>query len=259
MNADSLRFMESLRWVDTTYVQKHKSEDPSTLRAMYYPNLVMYSTHGEAGKKKSPRDAMLLFLMRYGKRAGLSLAIYLVSFVPYIGHLVLPAASFYTFNRAVGPVPAAIVFGSGLFLPKRYLVHFLQSYFSSRSLMRELLQPYFLRVRFSSEQKRRWFMDREGILFGFAVGFYTFLKIPLLGVLIYGVAEASTAYLVTKITDPPPAPAHSENFVESQVRWQNKHEFLKLPLEGLDKFNISAHSGDDKPQESRGITGKKYT
>jgi hypothetical protein len=39
-------------------------------------------------------------------------------------------------------------------------------------------------------------------LFGFGVGFYIFLRIPLLGVLIYGIAEASTAYLITKITDP---------------------------------------------------------
>ena len=250
--------MDSLKWVDTTYVQKHKSEDPSTLRAMYYPNLVMYSTHGEAGKKKSPKDAIFMFLMRYGKRAAISLAIYLLSFLPLVGRFVLPAASFYTFNKAVGPVPAGIVFGSGLLLPRRYLVHFLQSYFSSRSLMRELLQPYFLRVRFTSEQRRRWFMDREGILFGFAVGFYTMIKVPLLGVLIYGIAEASTAYLVTKITDPPPPPAYSEKFAESQVRWRNKHEFMKLPLGALDKFNISAHK-DDSSAEPREIAGKKFT
>jgi hypothetical protein len=43
-------------------------------------------------------------------------------------------------------------------------------------------------------------LEREGILFGFAVGFYIFLKIPLLGILIYGIAEVSTAYLITKIT-----------------------------------------------------------
>ncbi|KAI9871449.1 MAG: hypothetical protein M1830_002903, partial [Pleopsidium flavum] len=38
-------FMDSLQWVDQTYVQKHKSEDPTKLRAMYYQNLRMYSTH----------------------------------------------------------------------------------------------------------------------------------------------------------------------------------------------------------------------
>jgi len=33
------RFMESLDWVDRTYIAKHKADDPRNLRAMYYPNL----------------------------------------------------------------------------------------------------------------------------------------------------------------------------------------------------------------------------
>lgn len=81
-----------------------------------------------------------MFLMRFGKKAGLSLAIYALSYVPYIGRLVLPAASFYTFSSVVGLGPAGIIFGTGIFLPKRYLVMFLQSYFASRSLMRELVR-----------------------------------------------------------------------------------------------------------------------
>lgn len=131
-------FMDSLAWVDQTYVQKHKSEDPSGLRAMYYPNLRMYSTHGDA-KQKHPKEAMFAFALRFGRRAGLSLAVYALSFLPIVGRFVLPAASFYTFNKAVGLPPAVLIFGSSLFLPKRYLVMFLQSYFSSRSLMRELV------------------------------------------------------------------------------------------------------------------------
>lgn len=59
-----------------------------------------------------------------------------------------------------------------------------------------------------------------------------------MGVLIYGVAEASTAYLITKITDPPPPPTDSDQFAESQTRWTNKHEFLRLPLANLDAHNV---------------------
>jgi hypothetical protein len=44
-----------------------------------------------------------------------------------------------TIIRAAGLGPGLIVFGTGIFLPRRYLVIFLQSYFSSRSLMRELV------------------------------------------------------------------------------------------------------------------------
>ena len=131
--------MESLQWVDQTYYQKHKSEDPSTLRATYYTELRMYQTHGNTSKQNSPLDAVLAFMIRYGRRAGISLVIYLLSFLPVVGRFVLPAASFYTFNNIVGPVPATVIFGSGLFLPKRYLVKFLTSFFSSRSLMRELV------------------------------------------------------------------------------------------------------------------------
>ncbi|KAI9872750.1 MAG: hypothetical protein M1830_001234, partial [Pleopsidium flavum] len=121
------------------------------------------------------------------------------------------------------------------------------------------LEPYFARIRFTKEQKRLWFRDREGLLFGFGVGFYIFLKIPLLGVLIYGIAEASTAYLVTKVTDPPPPPAYCEKFVESQVRWTNKHEFLKLPLENLDSFNIRTEKQEQNSIRPGELQGKKFT
>ncbi|MCJ1351708.1 MAG: hypothetical protein MMC33_001692 [Icmadophila ericetorum] len=242
-------FMDSLKWVDETYVQKHKSEDPQTLRAMYYPNLSLYPAHGHThtGQHTKPQKAILAFFIRFGRRAGISLAIFFLSYLPVVGKLVLPAASFYTFNKAVGPVPATVIFGTGVILPRRYLIVFLQSYFASRSLMRELLEPYFSRIQFTKEQKRRWFHDREGLLFGFGVGFYIFLKIPLLGVLIYGIAEASTAYLITKVTDPPPPPTESEKFAESQIRWTNKREFLHLPLANLDAHNIKTEDRNQYP------------
>lgn len=277
--------MESLRWVDSTYIQKHKSENPQTLRAMYHGNLRMYSTKGESKDVKSLAKSFKAFVTRYGKRTALSLGVYALSLLPVVGGFVLPLASFYTFNKAVGPVPAIVVFGSGLVVPKRALIMFLQSYFASRSLMRELvctippfpsklclhinpaltkfyypqLEPYFSRIKFTKEQRRRWFLEREGVLFGFAVGFYIMLRIPLLGVLLYGIAEASTAYLITKITDPPPAPAYSEGFAESQVTWTNKHSFLKLPLDSLDLHNIQAADEPKVRQEPEEVAGKKFS
>ncbi|KAI9845410.1 MAG: hypothetical protein M1837_004888 [Sclerophora amabilis] len=243
-------FMDSLQWVDYTYIQKHKGDDPSKLRAMYFQNLRLYSTHGETSSHKTPMEATIAFLIRFGRRAGISLIVYMLSYLPLVGRFVLPAASFYTLNNAAGPIPAAVIFGTGIFLPRRYLVIFLQSYFSSRSLMRELLEPYFSRIRFSKEQKRQWFRDREGLLFGFGVGFYLFLRIPFLGVLIYGIAEASTAYLITKISDPPPPPTYSEGFAASQVRWTNKIDFLKLPLGNLDAHNVSTETEKEHPISS---------
>lgn len=136
----AFRFMDSLQWVDQTNAEKHKSEDASTLRDMYYPNLSLYASYGEVKKRKRPQDAAYAFGMRFGKRAAISLAIYLLSYLPLVGRFVLPAASFYTLNKALGPLPATVIFGSGIFLPRKYLVVFLQTYFSSRSLMRELVR-----------------------------------------------------------------------------------------------------------------------
>ena len=111
------------------------------------------------------------------------------------------------------------------------------------------LDPYFSRIHFTKEQKLQWFKDREGVLFGFGVGFFIFLKIPLVGVLVYGIAEASTAYLITKITDPPPPPSETEGFAQSQVRWQNKHEFMSLPLAALDALNTDGNTTQSTPRK----------
>ncbi|CCX06650.1 hypothetical protein FPQ18DRAFT_290217 [Pyronema domesticum] len=243
-------FMKSLQWVDQTYVVKHKADDPSTLRAMYYPNLQMYNSDSvpsnEPHEKKSSYVAIMAFCQKYARRAGISMAIYLLTFMPWIGPFVLPAASFYSLNKAVGPLPAMVFFMLGFVLPKRWMVFFLQGFFASRSLMRELLEPYFSRIHFTKDQKNRWFRDREAVLFGFGLGFYMLLKTPWVGVLVYGIAEASTAYLITKITDPPPAPSESAGFAETQIAWKNKHEFLKLRLDDIDKLNEQAANREDR-------------
>ena len=187
-------FMTSLRWVDHTNALKHQHDAPAPgapPRALYYPALRLYRPTDGRTHSSSAAESATLLLLRYARRAALSLAVYAASYLPYAGRLVLPAASFFTFRSAVGLGPASVVFATaGLVLPRRYLVVFLQSYFASRGLVRELLEPYFARIRFSKEEKRKWFRAREGLLFGFGVGFYLLLRVPLLGVLIYGIAEA---------------------------------------------------------------------
>lgn len=90
-------------------------------------------------------------------------------------------------------------------------------------------------------------------MFGFGLGFYTLLKVPLLGVLVYGIAEASTAYLITKITDPPPPvedKAAFETFAERQQEWRNKHEIVDLSLTNLDGISGKATSLAQKSGEA---------
>lgn len=278
-------FMQSLQWVDYTYAQKHARDEAAVTlvdpRHRYYENLRTYAQvsgkyqSSASSSSSSPSAAIndkldklspgkksaARFLWRFGRKAAISLAVFALSYVPIIGRFVLPATSFYTFHRAVGLGPAALIFGTGLFLPRRYLVVFLQTYYGQRSLMRELLGPYFSRVHFSAKQKRNWFSSREGILFGFGAGFYVLLRVPLVGVLIYGIAEASTAYLVTKITDPPPgqeavtasssssslsskaAGTMVTSFAESQQTWHNKKAFLELALDNLDAIQHQHRTG----------------
>ena len=87
------------------------------------------------------------------------------------------------------------------------------------------------------------------------------VKVPFLGVLIYGIAEASTAYLITKITEPPPPPTEAPTYIESEVRWKNKHKFLDLPLDKLDEFNAKLTETDEERARRRAseISGKKFT
>lgn len=132
--------MESLRWVDSTYIEKHKSDHPEGLRALYYPHLRMYSVRRDGATTSTLASSLKTFVIRYGRRTATSLAVYLLSLLPVVGIFVIPAASFYAFNKGVGPIPAVVIFGSGLVVPKRIVVMFLQSYFSSRSLMRELVR-----------------------------------------------------------------------------------------------------------------------
>ena len=210
---------------------------------MYYANIHQYLvTDGSTHVRTTTIEALTRFAYRYGRKAVVSLAVFACSYLPVVGRFVLPLTSFYTFRLAVGMGPASVIFAVGLVLPRRYLVVFLQAYFASRSLVRELLEPYFARIHFTSKQKRKWFRSRGGILFGFGIGFYVLLQVPLLGVLIYGIAEASTAYLITKITDPPPPASNKaefERFADSQQEWRNKHEFLRLSLENMDSFTTS--------------------
>lgn len=136
--------MDSLLWVDQTYVQKHQSDNPNNLRAMYHQNLEQYPTHApraEKEKGKTPlKQAVIMYATKQGRKAAISLAVLALSYVPYAGRFVLPAASFYTFRKSVGTQPAAAIFAASLLFPRKYMVTFLQAYFSSRTLMRELVR-----------------------------------------------------------------------------------------------------------------------
>ncbi|KAK9234490.1 hypothetical protein V1525DRAFT_435582 [Lipomyces kononenkoae] len=265
-------FMESLRFIDKVYFKMHPERaiisseaitqdntaitqienGTTSVPARFYTPLSLYATSSarilsasrvpsantSAEKEHAPMpNNAAKFVSRYFRRSILSLTIYFLSLIPYLGKIVLQIVSFYSFRKTVGVGPAVLVFGVAAFMPKSWLTIFLASYWGSRSLVRELLIPYFSRIPFTPKQRESWFRAREGVLFGFGFGFYFILKIPYVGVLLYGIAEASAAYLVTKVTDPPPPPTKVLDWTETQTQWKiPSGDFLQsegfIPLMG---------------------------
>jgi hypothetical protein len=193
-------FMKSLEWSDKMYTDKHARDTSGkdSLRPLYSKALSLYACNA------SPDSTFGFsrFLRRTTKRLILGLVLYFLSLIPVVGRFVLPAAGFYSLYRALGEdiILAAVIGGLGLLLfPKRTYIILVQGWLSSRALTRELLEPYFARISFSDSQKREWFREREGVLLGFGLAFYLAVKLPLLGPLIYGIATASAAFLITKV------------------------------------------------------------
>jgi len=139
--------MDSLSWVDQTNMRNHPVDrsvsSPKTAPQSFYTNLESYPPGASrllsSGTTRSPIEGAKAFIFRSGRKAFISLAVYGLSFLPVVGRFVLPAASFYTFRQAVGKEPAFAIFAVGLLLPRAQMVMFLQAYFGSRSLMRELV------------------------------------------------------------------------------------------------------------------------
>jgi len=189
--------MESLEWSDKMYLDKHSQDKngKGPLRPLYSKTLSLYARNPTTKRFSK-------FVRRTVKRLSLGLVLYILSLIPLVGRLVFPAAGFYSLYRALGEdvILAAVVGGVGLLVfPKRTYVVLVQGWLSSRALTRELLEPYFARIIFSDSQKREWFYEREGVLFGFGLAFYLAVRLPLLGPLVYGIATASAAFLITKI------------------------------------------------------------
>ncbi len=248
-------FMTSMTWVDRIYKEKHRNDDLTKLRPFYVLSLKRYAP---VNKNE--------FFNRTLKRSVLALLIYSASFVPAIGQFVLPALSFYSLHQAIGLVPAGVIFSiAGLFLPRHYFVIFLQTYFSTRSLTRQLLNPYFSRIPYNKYQKAKWYREREGVLLGFSLPFYLALRIPYLGILAYGIASASAAFLVSKVSNPPPD-NRSElgEYIMNELSWTaGRRNIVKAGYEKLIDFDrateaeLAERAADVETHSNSSVTSEK--
>lgn len=213
-------FLMSLEFIDSVYLQKH----PERTDQQFHSNLVALSTDEKVRsirptwmnvrKKYASSIDFTNFISRYLRISAYALGLYLLGRIPVIGSIILGLISFLSLNDVIGTARAIVVFGAVQILPKSYGVFFLTTYWGSRSMVHDLCFPYFSRVRFTKIEKDQWIKSREGLLFGFGLCYFLLIKkFPWFGLLTYGFAESSVAYLITKVSDPPP------NQVSQLIQW----------------------------------------
>ncbi|CDK24084.1 unnamed protein product [Kuraishia capsulata CBS 1993] len=237
-------FMTSLEYADKVYKQRH----PESTRQYYAPLInipakdnkgsnkfmaVFKAIIGDRVNKIKRSEEFEALFWTYILYASSSFALYLLSHIPIVGGLVLPIMSLLKFNGFVGTTTALVIFAVLLVAPPWYGAVFLSSYYGSRALMLDLLSPYLRRIPLNKLERNQWIRAREGVLYGFGLSFYFMLKIPFVGVLVYGLAEASVAYMITKITDPYPSSQERKSasiaeWVDTQLVWTKKFESLSL-------------------------------
>ncbi|GBL49942.1 hypothetical_protein [Candidozyma auris] len=235
-------FLQSLKFIDETHLSKHPQSD-----RLYHENLVALSTEEKIvddrptiqgiKKKWATSQEFSTFMRRHINRTLMSIGVYFLSKVPFFGPVILGLVSYSNLDSKIGTMNAAVIFGVLQLVPKRWAVLFLTTYWGSRSMTHDLLAPYFSRVRFTKSEKDQWIRSREGLLFGFGLCHYLIIRrLPWVGLLLYGFAESSVAYLVTKVSDPPPRQiSQLVKWNSSQLVWNREKELDLLSGSFVDK------------------------
>ncbi|KAG0320462.1 hypothetical protein BGZ99_004494 [Dissophora globulifera] len=212
-------FVDALQYSDYLLAQEHdhakleQARNPTAVdpalpsiyvmdhRGPFTPALLSYPY------KVQTWQEMWRYMRRTWKRLKWALLFLVLSWVPVIGRFAFPVASFLSTIQSIGSKPLAVVFAIASFmLPRSISIYFLKGFFGCRALTRELLDPYFIRIGINHYQKRKWFNYRKSVLLGFGVVFYVGCSIPIIGVAVYGLAQASSAFVLQSLADPPPPP-----------------------------------------------------
>ncbi|KAG7721421.1 hypothetical protein KL949_001153 [Ogataea haglerorum] len=221
-------YFESLRFADKVYAQKHPDK-PKTYAANLEHCEKYMKTVAPDPRPQTPSyllqqinllqsrfmktswlsevtnfNGFAEFAVSYIYNTGLSIILFFLAKTPYVGSLVFPVATFRNLNRSIGTFYALLVVFITFLLPETYSLFLLNTIFGSKQLMMLLLRPYFKCLPFNFQQREQWYLSRIGCLYGFSLMFYLLLRLPIIGLLVYGVAEAATGHLTTKISDPPP-------------------------------------------------------
>ncbi|KAI1293924.1 hypothetical protein EDD11_008346 [Mortierella claussenii] len=210
---DALVYSDHLLVQDHEHAKQEQARNPGAVdptspsiyvmdhRGLFTPALLAYPYRVRHWQE------MWRYMRRTWRRLKWGLLFLVLSWIPVLGRFAFPIASFLSTIQAIGSKPLAIVFAAASFmLPRSLSIYLLKGFFGCRALTRELLDPYFIRVGMSHYQKRKWFNYRKSVLLGFGVVFFVGCSIPVIGVAIYGLAQASSAFVLQSLADPPPPP-----------------------------------------------------
>ncbi|EGC39975.1 hypothetical protein DICPUDRAFT_25984 [Dictyostelium purpureum] len=139
------------------------------------------------------------YLKRFSKLAVMGILVFVFSFIPYIGDFVLAVAQFYYSYQPLGQGSAFILSLLSL-IPstKSIAADILKTSMAANSLGKELLEVYFVKL---PDVKQELYIYRRyyGWIFGFSFCWMFALRTPYIGSVFWGVAQASTSYLILKI------------------------------------------------------------
>ncbi|ORX48847.1 hypothetical protein DM01DRAFT_1385402 [Hesseltinella vesiculosa] len=204
-------FMESLRYVDelenngnTSYVfalvpteREKKKVGPTKQRS--WQNL---AASGQ----------------RVWKKVRFALLVFALSLLPIVGPHVYPLVGAYTTYKTLGNTQGVAVGICFFLLPRWATVRLIRALIGMRALMRELLEPYFSRRRLTHQEKLKWFSGRKDVLFGFSAIAYLMMRVPFVGFVGYGVAQAASAYMLTRVIEPAPRTNDTTDIDDLQVQ-----------------------------------------
>jgi uncharacterized protein involved in cysteine biosynthesis len=77
----------------------------------------------------------------------------------------------------------------------------LQTWITARALSWELLEPYFDKLALDRRGQARVLDEHRTITVGFAVPFVFVMAVPILGPLVYGLAQGAAALLVAEVLE----------------------------------------------------------
>ncbi|KAJ1653715.1 hypothetical protein IWQ61_006219 [Dispira simplex] len=167
-----------------------------TQSAEYYQALVNWP------HRASFWTALKHHFQRTWRRVKLVAVMLVLVSLPVVGPYVPWLANFKLMSDVLGPGLAGSVAVLAMAVPgvKDLAWPLFKAILACQQLNRELLDPFFARLRLTPKDRRAWFRERQSLLLGFVSGFYLLIQIPMIGPAFFVFAQAAMGYWVIHTT-----------------------------------------------------------